>query len=133
MSSRRLKAFAQDHGHSILELAIAWLAAKPAVASVIAGATKPEQVRANVKAADWALTDEEVREVDAIVPPAASAGVKRRPRSAQDGVQGCALEDLVERVQHGQAALVLADRALCHDLSPGLHARDVPTGKDERH
>jgi aryl-alcohol dehydrogenase-like predicted oxidoreductase len=65
-----LGRYAADHGHSLLELAIAWLAAKPAVASVIAGATKPEQVRANVKGADWVLSAEEVREVDAIAPPA---------------------------------------------------------------
>jgi aryl-alcohol dehydrogenase-like predicted oxidoreductase len=65
-----LDRYATDHGHTILELAIAWLAAKPTVASVIAGATQPEQVWANAKAADWALTDEEVREVDAIAPPA---------------------------------------------------------------
>ncbi len=69
-----LERFAADRGHTILELAIAWLAAKPAVASVIAGATKPEQIRANAKAADWALSDQEVQEVDAIVPaPAPSA------------------------------------------------------------
>jgi aryl-alcohol dehydrogenase-like predicted oxidoreductase len=64
-----LERFAQDRGHSILELAIAWLAAHRPVASVIAGATKPEQVWANVKAADWVLTDEDLAEVDAIVPP----------------------------------------------------------------
>jgi aryl-alcohol dehydrogenase-like predicted oxidoreductase len=64
-----LERYAADHGHTILELAIAWLAAKPAVASVIAGATKPEQIRANVKGADWVLSDEEVQEVDAIAPP----------------------------------------------------------------
>jgi aryl-alcohol dehydrogenase-like predicted oxidoreductase len=63
-----LERFAQDRGHSILELAIAWLAAHRPVASVIAGATKPEQVWANVKAADWVLTDEDLAEVDAIVP-----------------------------------------------------------------
>jgi aryl-alcohol dehydrogenase-like predicted oxidoreductase len=65
-----LDRYASDHGHTILELAIAWLAAKPTVASVIAGATQPEQVWANAKAADWALTDEEVAEVDVIAPPA---------------------------------------------------------------
>jgi aryl-alcohol dehydrogenase-like predicted oxidoreductase len=65
-----LERYAADHGHTLLELAIAWLAAKPAVASVIAGATKVEQVRANVMGADWALSEDEVREVDAIVPPA---------------------------------------------------------------
>ena len=55
-SSRRWNAYATDHGHTILELAIAWLAAKPAVASVIAGATKPEQIWANVKGARLGLS-----------------------------------------------------------------------------
>jgi aryl-alcohol dehydrogenase-like predicted oxidoreductase len=64
-----LERFAEARGHSVLELAIAWLAAQGPVASVIAGATQPEQVRANVKAADWVLTDEELAEIDAIVPP----------------------------------------------------------------
>jgi aryl-alcohol dehydrogenase-like predicted oxidoreductase len=64
-----LQRFAEDRGHSVLELAIAWLAAHGPVASVIAGATKAEQVRANVKAADWVLTDGERAEIDAIVPP----------------------------------------------------------------
>ena len=64
-----LQRFAEGRGHSVLELAIAWLAAHGPVASVIAGATKPEQVRANVKAADWVLTDDELAEIDAIVPP----------------------------------------------------------------
>jgi aryl-alcohol dehydrogenase-like predicted oxidoreductase len=63
-----LERYAADRGHTILELAIAWLAAKPTVASVIAGATKPEQIWANVKGADWVLSDKEVEEVDAIVP-----------------------------------------------------------------
>lgn len=63
-----LTRYAEKHGHSILELAIAWLVAKPPVASVIAGATKPEQVRANANAAGWALSAEEVAEVDAIAP-----------------------------------------------------------------
>ncbi len=61
-------AWAADHGHSVLELALAWLAAKPVVASVIAGATKPDQVRANAVAGEWALTAAEVAEVDALAP-----------------------------------------------------------------
>lgn len=65
-----LERFATERGRTLLELAVAWLAAKPAVASVIAGATKPEQIRANVEAADWVLSDDEVQEVDAIAPPA---------------------------------------------------------------
>ena len=48
-----LEAFAEQHGVSILELAIGGLAAQPAVASVIAGVTRPEQVEANVRAAAW--------------------------------------------------------------------------------
>jgi aryl-alcohol dehydrogenase-like predicted oxidoreductase len=69
-----LTRFAEARHHTILELAIAWLAAKPTVASVIAGATKPEQVAANAKAANWALSAEEVQEVDAIAPPPAAGG-----------------------------------------------------------
>jgi aryl-alcohol dehydrogenase-like predicted oxidoreductase len=58
-----LEAFASER-HSLAELAIAWLLAKGPVASVIAGATKPEQVRENAAAAEWALTDDEIAEVD---------------------------------------------------------------------
>ena len=61
-----LIAFAASKNHTILELAISWLACHDVVASVIAGATKPEQVRANAVAANWKLTDE-MREVDQIV------------------------------------------------------------------
>ncbi|HTW06275.1 MAG TPA: aldo/keto reductase, partial [Acidimicrobiales bacterium] len=63
-----LTEFAVEHGHTLLELAIAWLAAKPTVASVICGATQPDQVHANVRAAEWVLSDKEVAEVDAIAP-----------------------------------------------------------------
>jgi aryl-alcohol dehydrogenase-like predicted oxidoreductase len=48
--------FAAGHGHTMLELAVSWLAAQPAVASVIAGAKSPEQVKANASAAGWRLT-----------------------------------------------------------------------------
>ncbi|HUB69309.1 MAG TPA: aldo/keto reductase [Acidimicrobiales bacterium] len=65
---QKLSTFAEARGHSILELAIAWLAAKPAVATVIAGATKPEQVVANAQAASWSLSEAEVDEVDSIAP-----------------------------------------------------------------
>jgi aryl-alcohol dehydrogenase-like predicted oxidoreductase len=65
-----LGAWAGDHGHSLLDLAIAWLAAQPVVASVIAGATKVEQVVANAGAAGWQLSAAEVAEVDLIAPDA---------------------------------------------------------------
>ena len=63
---RKLTDFAEQRGHTILELAVSWLLAQPIVGSVIAGATKPEQVEANVKAANWALTAQELKEVDEI-------------------------------------------------------------------
>jgi aryl-alcohol dehydrogenase-like predicted oxidoreductase len=62
----RLTVFAEGRGHAILELAMSWLAAQPLVTSIIAGATKPEQIAANVAAAGWKLTAEELAEVDAI-------------------------------------------------------------------
>ena len=60
----RLEQFAAERGHPLLELAFSWLLHRPAVASVIAGATKPEQVEQNVRAAGWALTAEDMREID---------------------------------------------------------------------
>ena len=65
----QLAALAARHGRSVVELAIAWLMARPTVASVIAGATSADQVRANAKAADWALSPEDLAEVDGVVPP----------------------------------------------------------------
>ncbi len=56
--------FAEDRGHSILELAFSWLLARDPVTTVIAGATTPEQVRANAAAASWQLTEQEMAEVD---------------------------------------------------------------------
>jgi aryl-alcohol dehydrogenase-like predicted oxidoreductase len=66
---QKLEQFAEARGRSVLELAIAWLAAQPAVSSVIAGATKPEQVEANVRALEWKLSESEVAEVSAIARP----------------------------------------------------------------
>ena len=62
----KLQAFAQARGHSMLELAFSWLASRPQVSSVIAGATRVEQVEQNVKAIDWALSAGEIAEIDAI-------------------------------------------------------------------
>ena len=62
----RLQAFAQTRGHSLLDLAMSWLAAQPQVSSVIAGASTPEQVEQNVKAATWALSAEDLAEIDRI-------------------------------------------------------------------
>jgi aryl-alcohol dehydrogenase-like predicted oxidoreductase len=63
-----LTAWAEDHGHTLLDLAFAWLLSRPEVASVIAGATSAAQVTANVAAGGWQLTGPEVAEVDALAP-----------------------------------------------------------------
>lgn len=64
-----LVRFAEDRGHSLLELAVSWLAAQDPVASVIAGATSPEQVRANAGAAGWQLTAGDLAAIDDLIPP----------------------------------------------------------------
>ncbi len=64
--TEKLTAFCEARGKTLVELAFSWLAAQPVVSSVIAGATKPEQIAANVKAAEWALTAEELAEIDTI-------------------------------------------------------------------
>jgi aryl-alcohol dehydrogenase-like predicted oxidoreductase len=60
----KLQAFAREHGHSMVELAIAWLISHPWLGPVIAGATRTEQITANVKAAEWKLTGDEMKQLD---------------------------------------------------------------------
>jgi len=62
-----LIAFAESRGHSLLDLAFSWLAARPQVCSVIAGARNAQQVRDNSVAASWKLTAAELAEVDGLV------------------------------------------------------------------
>jgi aryl-alcohol dehydrogenase-like predicted oxidoreductase len=62
----QLTAFAKERGHTILELAFSWLLARPYLSSVIAGATRPEQIEQNARAADWKLTAADVAAVDKI-------------------------------------------------------------------
>ncbi len=76
-AAEALRAFAESRGHTLLELAFSWLLARPQVVSVIAGATKPEQVRANVAAASWKLTEEDLAEVDRLAPLAQEEPVAR--------------------------------------------------------
>ena len=63
----KLITFTESRGRTILELAFSWLLMKPAVTSVIAGATRPEQVHANAAAASWVLSAEEMAEVNQII------------------------------------------------------------------
>ena len=63
-----LIAFAERRGYELLDVAFSWLLSRPVVASVIAGATSPEQVKRNAAAASWQLTTQDLSEIDSIVP-----------------------------------------------------------------
>jgi aryl-alcohol dehydrogenase-like predicted oxidoreductase len=63
-----LRRYASHRGIELIDVAIGGLAAQPAVASVIAGATKPEQIRRNVAAIDWVPVEEDLRELDRVAP-----------------------------------------------------------------
>jgi aryl-alcohol dehydrogenase-like predicted oxidoreductase len=64
-----LRAYADRRGLSMLDVAIGGLAAQPGVASVIAGATSPDQLRANAAAGEWEPSEDDLAELDEIVPP----------------------------------------------------------------
>jgi len=64
----KLEALGQRISHSVLDIAIGWLAAKPYVASVIAGVTKPEQIKQNVAAASWLPDADVIAEMEKIAP-----------------------------------------------------------------
>ena len=64
--AERLGDFAAGRGHTMLELAFSWLLAQQPVSSVIAGATRPEQLEQNVKAGNWQLSADELAEIDRI-------------------------------------------------------------------
>jgi aryl-alcohol dehydrogenase-like predicted oxidoreductase len=62
-----LQKFCTERNHSLLELAISWLLSKPAVSSVIAGATRPEQLDQNAAAGSWRITPEELAEIERLL------------------------------------------------------------------
>jgi aryl-alcohol dehydrogenase-like predicted oxidoreductase len=68
-----LQAFCRDRGRSLLELAISWLLMRPAVSSIIAGASSPDQLSQNIAAAGWKLSPQEMAEIDRITTPALRA------------------------------------------------------------
>ena len=65
--AQRLDAWARDNGRDIVQLAIAWVLANPAVASALVGAKSPEQVLHNAKAADWNLTPADLAEIETLM------------------------------------------------------------------
>jgi len=66
-SIEKLEAWAIQHNHSLSELAEAWLLAQPSVCSVISGATRPDQIQANVLGADWKLSTSDLTEIKSIL------------------------------------------------------------------
>lgn len=64
-----LQSFAAERGHNVRELAVAWLLSRPVVSTVIIGATNPDQVDENVQAAEWKLTEEDLKAIDEIKRP----------------------------------------------------------------
>ncbi|HEX6820029.1 MAG TPA: aldo/keto reductase [Ktedonobacterales bacterium] len=64
---QRLDGWAHERGHTVAEVALAWLASRPAVSTVITGVTKPEQVRANAKAVEWKLSPEDVTQIEQLL------------------------------------------------------------------
>ena len=87
-----LELFARDRGHSLLELAIAALASTPGISSVIAGATTPQQVRANAAAADWELAPGELRDLHVLLD-----GLERSPEVPTVGVANSRRQSEEER------------------------------------
>jgi len=63
----QLRGFAESRGHALLELSMAWLAARSRIASIIAGAKTPDQVKANAAAVAWRLSEADVAAVDGIL------------------------------------------------------------------
>ena len=132
----KLDAFAKERGHTLLDMAFGWLISHDFVPSVIAGATKPEQIEANVKATEWKLTPEEMEEVGKLTGPrptsanetgapsasrealrlvADDESLERISLPAVDALQRRDLADVVGRVHDREAALMkLRDRLLAH-------------------
>lgn len=63
----KLNAFAESHGHTLLELAMSWLASQPEISSVIAGASSRAQIQANAAAINWQLTDADFAAIDQLL------------------------------------------------------------------
>lgn len=64
----QLETWVEKRGHTLVELAFAWILARKSVGSVIAGASRPSQIKQNAAAAEWELTDADMEELDEILP-----------------------------------------------------------------
>ena len=69
---QQLETFCAARGRTLLELAFSWLLAQPVVGSVVAGATRPEQLEQNAAAAAWTLTAADLAEINQITAPPAT-------------------------------------------------------------
>jgi aryl-alcohol dehydrogenase-like predicted oxidoreductase len=104
--AHRLEAWARDHGHSLVELAVAWTLSTPGVTNTLIGAKRPEQVHAVAGTADWTLGERERRELDEII-----AQLPERAREARmivwDHFPASALDGLRRR-RHGEPTVAQA-------------------------
>ena len=66
-TTERLTRFAEQHGRTLVDLAFSWLLARPPVASVIAGATRPEQIKQNFRAGEWVLTAADLAQIEKLI------------------------------------------------------------------
>ncbi len=78
-AAQRLDSWARDNGRDIVQLAIAWVLANPAVSSALVGAKSPEQVYHNAKAADWALTPSDLQEIETLMDGYRMTWIKDEP------------------------------------------------------
>ena len=95
-----LRAFAEARGHTILELAMSWLVAQSFVGSVIAGATTPEQVEANVKAANWMLSAADLTEIANYAKAAEDSWLRIRGIRVLKGLQLAVVRELAAWREH---------------------------------
>jgi aryl-alcohol dehydrogenase-like predicted oxidoreductase len=89
-----LSEFARDHGHTVSELAIAWLASKPYVGSVIAGVSSVQQLQANIAGAEWQLSEDDCREIERLSDTGENAPVEHYRASLVPGFAVASLQNL---------------------------------------
>lgn len=104
----RLSDWASDHGHDMVQLAIAWVLANPAVTSAIVGAKTPEQVQHNATAADWTLTESDLKEIDSIfegdesTAQPSTAAVVATPATPVEASEAEAAESSIDMAEDGE-------------------------------
>ena len=138
----RLRDWASDHGQDLVQLAIAWVLANPAVTSAIVGAKTPEQVQHNATAADWTLTESDLKEIDSIfeggelAPQPSTATVVAAPAEAPEAdAPSEAGESSIDMAENGeiytQLLLGLHQDLETQERALGEHVREFESLKGQ--